>query len=1163
MRNTRKIIVALILVMTILMTMAMAVIPASAENIPGGTKLYLVPNANWNQSNARFAAYFFGDGEAWVSMTKVAGESNLYEVTAPAGKNFTNVIFCRMNPSASANNWDNKWNQTADLTFNGTSNCYTVKEGTWDSGGGTWSTYGNSCAHANVGAAATCTTAQVCNDCGDPVVSALGHTYNTAHLCTRCNGQATFTVAGSGAHLGTEWDTGNTANDMTYADGVYTKVYTNVAAGSYLLKVARDHDWGTAYPSADKSYTVATTGSTVTVTLKGTTVTITVEAPHTHSWSDATCTEAQKCECGETQGEALGHNYVDGACSVCGEAQPCEHVFEQNTFYHPELVAATCCTPGVAVFECTLCDYYYTEATEIDPEAHGFWGESEVITPADCKNQTNGLKKVACANGCGQFKEEEISYEYAHTMDVQKDVQATCTEAGGYYAVCTNCGFVEEYTSEAQGHYNWYATCGDTTTCMAEGCGVEFTVVHTVDPCEGGMCMNCWTTIEGAHNYVDGKCSVCEAVDPDYVAPEEPKKVTYVFNANDLADFDGDKAKGEEMAVGTDGFFTLIFSTNSKTQTDDKTFDDGESFTKRLSFNGNTKIDGGYFTRTIKFTTNGPATITIWWNSGGNDRQIELFTWDGEGDPVLVTATTESVKSTLYITTFEIEAAGTYYLGHTGGTNYFYKVALTQDAPAEDTHEHTFVEGKCECGEEDPNYVPAHKNSLVVGDTNKIVVSGETLNDNGLPIEWVPFVADEKAHYEFIGDNGALAFIFAADGSFISATGAADLEAGTYLICVGNGLVGEFNVAVTKSEIVIPEEPEHKNALVVGDNKFIVTDEILAGFIEYITFVAAEDGKYTFTASEGSNFVFFAYTDAWTENWEYTDPYVTNNGTGDNFVSVNLKAGLYLVGVNYFYGGTVAGEYNVNVTVGEYEDGGNVVVKKNEVVLGDNTYALTESLLGIEFEFTTFTADKSGYYTFAGQAPLTFFIWPDYPNTAVGDIPTDAPYVWNVKADNSGFEESFTVYLEAGVYAVGFRYDFAEVGDYTYTISYAEELPHEHSYEAVVTAPTCTDAGFTTYTCACGDSYVGDAVVGLGHDYVDGACSRCEAKDPNYVPPHEHNFVEGKCECGETDPDYVAPEQPGEEVELTLVQKIMKAINDLMDKIGTWFKNLIAGFTKK
>ena len=109
-----------------------------AADIPAGTKFYLTPSANWNQSNARFAVYFFGNGEAWVSMTKVAGENNLYEVTSP-NKVYKNLIFCRMNPSAAANNWNNKWNQTSDLTYDGTKNHYTVKEGTWDKGGGTWS----------------------------------------------------------------------------------------------------------------------------------------------------------------------------------------------------------------------------------------------------------------------------------------------------------------------------------------------------------------------------------------------------------------------------------------------------------------------------------------------------------------------------------------------------------------------------------------------------------------------------------------------------------------------------------------------------------------------------------------------------------------------------------------------------------------------------------------------------------------------------------------------------------------------------------------------------------------------------------------------------------------------------------------------------------------
>ena len=42
-----------------------------------------------------------------------------------------------------------------------------------------------------------------------------------------------------------------------------------------------------------------------------------------------------------------------------------------------------------------------------------------------------------------------------------------------------------------------------------------------------------------------------------------------------------------------------------------------------------------------------------------------------------------------------------------------------------------------------------------------------------------------------------------------------------------------------------------------------------------------------------------------------------------------------------------------------------------------------------------------------------------------------------------------------------------------------------HDYQAVVTAPTCTEQGFTTYTCShCGDIYIDNYTEALGHDYV-------------------------------------------------------------------------------
>lgn len=41
-----------------------------------------------------------------------------------------------------------------------------------------------------------------------------------------------------------------------------------------------------------------------------------------------------------------------------------------------------------------------------------------------------------------------------------------------------------------------------------------------------------------------------------------------------------------------------------------------------------------------------------------------------------------------------------------------------------------------------------------------------------------------------------------------------------------------------------------------------------------------------------------------------------------------------------------------------------------------------------------------------------------------------------------------------------------------------------HSHTAVITPPTCTEDGFTTYTCACGDTYTANIVAATGHSHV-------------------------------------------------------------------------------
>ncbi|MBR0303071.1 MAG: hypothetical protein IJQ80_04415 [Clostridia bacterium] len=59
-----------------------------------------------------------------------------------------------------------------------------------------------------------------------------------------------------------------------------------------------------------------------------------------------------------------------------------------------------------------------------------------------------------------------------------------------------------------------------------------------------------------------------------------------------------------------------------------------------------------------------------------------------------------------------------------------------------------------------------------------------------------------------------------------------------------------------------------------------------------------------------------------------------------------------------------------------------------------------------------------------------------------------------------------------------------------------------HDYKAEVTEPTCTEEGFTTYTCTvCGDSYVDDtsSVEPLGHEWDDGVITKQPTADERGV----------------------------------------------------------------
>ena len=182
-----------------------------AANLVGGTTVYLKPSGDWNKDNARFAIYCWDDaaGEAWYDMQVTPNNPIIYSVTIPTGKDFTGFKFVRMNPATTENNWDNKWNETGNLTYDAAKTQYNVSG--WDNG--SWGEY---------------TTPEKC----------------------------TLTLVGDNTTLfGTAWSTDKTENDMTYSQSSkkWTKVYTLDLTGNLTgnYKVAYNHAWDYSWSNGD------------------------------------------------------------------------------------------------------------------------------------------------------------------------------------------------------------------------------------------------------------------------------------------------------------------------------------------------------------------------------------------------------------------------------------------------------------------------------------------------------------------------------------------------------------------------------------------------------------------------------------------------------------------------------------------------------------------------------------------------------------------------------------------------------------------------------------------------------------------------------------------------------------------------------------------------
>ena len=156
---------------------------------------------------------------------------------------------------------------------------------------------------------------------------------------------------------------------------------------------------------------------------------------------------------------------------------------------------------------------------------------------------------------------------------------------------------------------------------------------------------------------------------------ESSGPVEYDLQSSELTAFAaGAKADGASEKAGTDEYFEVLYSAKSKVDASNKTWEDEYTSAQRINFGGvaSTSMNA------VKFTTNGAATVKVWWAQGGDDsRQMVIL--DGEGTEVAATTGTWK-KNDPYISEFELANAGTYFLGSKGGNNYLFRVTVAESS---------------------------------------------------------------------------------------------------------------------------------------------------------------------------------------------------------------------------------------------------------------------------------------------------------------------------------------------------------------------------------------------------------------------------------------------------------------------------------------------------
>lgn len=231
--STWALILALMMVVSSFSVLAATTnVNKTGASLNSGETIYLKPSENWLEKGAKFGLYVWNDGQTaqWVVMNDDDNDG-YYSATVPSGGPYANVIFLRLNATTSepsGTGWPSSyiWNQTADLIREDGKNCYAVTEGTWDKGGGTWSTYSPS-------KDPVATSVSLSSNATDGKIAQGNDLILTAKATGKVDGDVTYTFYNGNTKVGDE---------QTTTASTATTTVSGLSAGDYTftVKVTKD-----------------------------------------------------------------------------------------------------------------------------------------------------------------------------------------------------------------------------------------------------------------------------------------------------------------------------------------------------------------------------------------------------------------------------------------------------------------------------------------------------------------------------------------------------------------------------------------------------------------------------------------------------------------------------------------------------------------------------------------------------------------------------------------------------------------------------------------------------------------------------------------------------------------------------------------------------------